>query len=137
MMTTCPGQEQLSGFVLGLLSDAAFEEIAEHVIHCRPCEAVVETLETRPDTLLSVLRQPIATDPVLDESRCREGGRVDPAARDVCRRISVFGHNGRPAGDRSDIQLPPQGPDEIGRLAHYRVLKVLGEGGKGIVFLAE
>jgi serine/threonine protein kinase len=32
---------------------------------------------------------------------------------------------------------PPLGPDEIGRLAHYRVLKVLGEGGMGVVFLAE
>ena len=32
---------------------------------------------------------------------------------------------------------PPAGPDEIGRLAHYRVLKVLGQGGMGIVLLAE
>src|SRR5262245_51664069 len=32
---------------------------------------------------------------------------------------------------------PAVGPDEIGRLAHYRVLKVLGQGGMGIVFLAE
>ena len=28
-------------------------------------------------------------------------------------------------------------PDELGRLAHYRVLKVLGQGGMGVVFLAE
>src|SRR5438874_1386322 len=32
---------------------------------------------------------------------------------------------------------PPQGPDEIGRLAQYRVLKPLGQGGMGIVFQAE
>src|SRR4029077_14741839 len=30
-----------------------------------------------------------------------------------------------------------EGPDEIGRLASYRVLKILGHGGMGIVFLAE
>jgi formylglycine-generating enzyme required for sulfatase activity/serine/threonine protein kinase len=32
---------------------------------------------------------------------------------------------------------PAQSADELGRLAHYRVLKVLGRGGMGIVFMAE
>src|SRR5262249_51624080 len=32
---------------------------------------------------------------------------------------------------------PPQEPDEIGRLGSYRVLKKLGAGGMGMVFLAE
>ncbi|HTU16630.1 MAG TPA: serine/threonine-protein kinase [Gemmataceae bacterium] len=32
---------------------------------------------------------------------------------------------------------PPQAADEMGRLAGYRVLKVLGSGGMGVVFLAE
>jgi serine/threonine protein kinase len=36
-----------------------------------------------------------------------------------------------------DILAPPEGPDEIGRLGPYRVLKVLGTGGMGVVFLAE
>jgi ABC-type branched-subunit amino acid transport system substrate-binding protein len=32
---------------------------------------------------------------------------------------------------------PPQKQDELGRLGHYRVLKLLGGGGMGMVFLAE
>ncbi len=32
---------------------------------------------------------------------------------------------------------PAQQPDEIGRLAHYRILKKLGAGGMGMVFLGE
>src|SRR5206468_1500208 len=36
-----------------------------------------------------------------------------------------------------DFLAPPQSPGELGRLEHYRVLKVLGQGGMGIVFMAE
>jgi hypothetical protein len=38
--------------------------------------------------------------------------------------------------DLDRFLLPPDNPDELGRLAHYRVLKRVGEGGMGIVFLA-
>jgi formylglycine-generating enzyme required for sulfatase activity len=32
---------------------------------------------------------------------------------------------------------PPQRPDELGRLGQYRVLRLLGQGGMGMVFMAE
>ena len=45
------------------------------------------------------------------------------------------------AGDSAPPSLaflsPPLEPDEVGRLAHYRVRKVLGQGGMGVVLLAE
>jgi hypothetical protein len=44
---------------------------------------------------------------------------------------------GADAGKKYDFLAPPQGPDEIGRLASYRVLRVLGAGGMGVVFHAE
>jgi serine/threonine protein kinase len=46
---------------------------------------------------------------------------------------------GTSAGDREqyDFLAPPQSPDELGRLGPYRVLKVLGAGGMGVVFQAE
>ena len=35
------------------------------------------------------------------------------------------------------VLAPPESPDELGRLAGYRVLRILGMGGMGIVLLAE
>lgn len=39
--------------------------------------------------------------------------------------------------DLSNVLGPPQGEGELGRLAQYRVLKILGQGGMGMVLLAE
>jgi hypothetical protein len=39
--------------------------------------------------------------------------------------------------DLTSFLAPPQSPDEIGRLGEYRILKVLGAGGMGVVFKAE
>jgi len=39
--------------------------------------------------------------------------------------------------DSLDFLSPPQAAGEIGRLGSYRILKVLGKGGMGVVFLAE
>ena len=39
--------------------------------------------------------------------------------------------------DTLDFLAKAEGPDELGRLAHYRVLKELGRGGMGCVLLAE
>jgi urea transport system substrate-binding protein len=37
----------------------------------------------------------------------------------------------------ADFLFPALEPDELGRLAHYRVVKLLGRGGMGVVFQAE
>ena len=52
----------------------------------------------------------------------------------------TFGQNGVVAPGVDHVQqvlAPPHGPGELGWLAHFRVLKLLGQGGMGMVFHAE
>jgi serine/threonine protein kinase len=44
---------------------------------------------------------------------------------------------GAAAAPRLDFLRPPAEKDELGRLGHYRVLRLLGSGGMGMVFQAE
>jgi serine/threonine protein kinase/Leucine-rich repeat (LRR) protein len=140
MMTTCPGREQLSGYVLGLLPEGAFEEIAEHVEQCPSCEATVLTLEGAPDTVISALRGPVPADPVFAERACQRAvEQIQALVVDSV--VEARGVLETPMPPDSDVRLafltPAKSADEMGRLGSYRVLRKLGAGGMGIVFLAE
>jgi anti-sigma factor RsiW len=71
-LAACPSQEQLSGYVLGLLDESRCEAIAEHVEVCVACEATVQRLEDRPDTVVGQLRTLAPPDPYAAESACAQ-----------------------------------------------------------------
>jgi serine/threonine protein kinase/Tol biopolymer transport system component len=143
MVITCPDREQLSGYVRGLLPEAGFEEIAEHVEQCPACESVVASLERTPDSVIEVLRQPAADDPVLAESACQQAVEQILALANESAIVaeSTTSGVGTPVLAAAKVCLdflsPAQQPDELGRLGTYRILKQLGGGGMGMVFLAE
>src|SRR5829696_6692073 len=70
--------------------------------------------------------------------RCRtvafSGGATVGGSPDLDTGIGVASD---PPSDSLHFLSPGVEPDEVGRLAHYRVLKVLGQDGMGIVLLAE
>lgn len=60
---------------------------------------------------------------------------VNPAATHVTTASGQFVE--APAKELYDFLAPPQAPDSLGRLGPYRVLRILGHGGMGVVFEAE
>jgi serine/threonine protein kinase len=127
------------GYVVGLLPKEASQAVAEHVEECPSCEALVRTLKSRPDTSISMPRQPDPVEPVQAETGGQEAvERIVPLSYGSWPTLSNADTPMPPAcTDPFDFLLPPQQPNEIGRLGHYRILRKLGAGGMGIVFLAE
>jgi Leucine-rich repeat (LRR) protein len=125
-VNACPEQNAYQCLIHGELPPSDVERLSEHLAGCSSCAAAVQTL-LGDDTLLSAIRGAPVDAPTGEEV---------PA--DLTRRLLALAARG-PAStaEFTPLLAPPQGPDEIGRLAHYRVLKVLGEGGMGVVFLAE
>ncbi len=149
-VVVCPDQSVLQQFLLGQLSTEDVERLAGHVETCGSCVTVLNTLRAN-DTLVesmkasSVVERP---DSRVSELIARLSGKCRPSP-DATSDLSSVNSLKPPLDDASagqrteigeetyDFLAPPQAPDEIGRLGPYRVLKVLGAGGMGVVFQAE
>jgi formylglycine-generating enzyme required for sulfatase activity/serine/threonine protein kinase len=130
--------------LLGELSDQDAAPLEEHLLTCQTCVARTRSLRSA-DTLLVALQ--------------REGGQSFSAAQSsaidqLVRRFSDRSHlathsslldSTQDFGPKSSAEYedltsllePAAAPDELGRLGGFRVLKLLGQGGMGAVFLAE
>jgi hypothetical protein len=141
--TPCPSADDLEAFVLGRLAEPQAERLMEHLHHCPHC---VESLhELRPaDTLVDAMRAQAGWSAPPEEPPVR--GLIDrlirlPGPAPTLESLSITGEQTvtppDAAADLTGCLTPPQAPDEIGRLGGYRILKVLGAGGMGVVFEAE
>jgi N-acetylneuraminic acid mutarotase len=127
--SSCPTRQELERLLSGLSTILDIDRLAQHVECCDQCGQTIDAIPVGPP-LANILRAgqtplpPEATVQVLIERLkvlCASATHATPA----------------PTGERYDFLAPPQGPDELGRLGPYRVLRVLGTGGMGVVFAAE
>jgi serine/threonine protein kinase len=110
---TCPDAHDLRRFACGQTAGPDAERITRHVQHCARCRGILSCPQT--ETLAAPSDSP-------------PPGEEEPTAG--CPLPGI-------AGPPLDFLAPPQAPDEIGWLGGYRIRKVLGQGGMGLVFLAE
>jgi Leucine-rich repeat (LRR) protein len=140
---SCPAVHQWQRLLLGDVSDQEAEQLEQHLARCARCSQSLHGLRAH-DTLVEAIRA---------------GGRSEarPRGELVARLIERLKQLGpvEVSGDTQalnsltplspadatqetyDFLRPPEGPGELGRLGPYRVLKVLGAGGMGVVFHAE
>jgi tRNA A-37 threonylcarbamoyl transferase component Bud32 len=145
----CPDLNALQRLLLGKTAPVETETLEVHVLACPRCAQTMQGIDAE-DMLVAAMR----------EARTEPGGLASPAAealmpwlkrlrpkdaKDATQTLPPLAADATaPPPPPMATVLPtydflaaPQQPDELGRLARYRVLQSIGVGGMGMVFLAE
>lgn len=140
-LVSCPDPRELRAFVEGRSTPDDVERLASHLEKCTLCSDSLEQLLAA-DSMLHLSPghswpTEAKTNSVVNALIEKLCSAATSAAVDASDTPSAAAEREAAPLEFSEILAPAQAPDELGRLANYRALKVLGQGGMGIVFLAE
>src|SRR5262245_22772956 len=133
----------LEDFLCGRLADADAELVAARLASDPRWQALAENLQST-DPLIEAVRSVADPTPLEDVPPCELMARLEglslasPATlTSGAGLVTPYSAGLSAPPSRLSFLRPPQALDELGRLAGFRILEVLGKGGMGLIFRAE
>jgi serine/threonine protein kinase len=128
-LSACPSPEEVQQLLSGRVPLEDMEPWLQHLEHCTNCVGLVRELPAT-DTINELLKGlDTVTDPEAD------------VVASLIARLTARGPRAATTAACAAVAhaflAPPQSADELGRLGEYRVLRLLGTGGMGVVYVAE
>jgi serine/threonine-protein kinase len=131
---SCPDLHRLQEMLAGSLPEHEQSSLTSHLDTCATCRQTLEDLATDGESwsdMMSRLKNKSATmEPALEQAieqiKLASGGEVSGEDKD---KAPLTAHD----SPSLDFLSPPEKPGQIGRLAHYEISEVIGQGGMGIV----
>ena len=120
--TTHPSAVELAGYSLGKLDEAATIAVAAHLETCPDCRQAAA--QVPPDTFVGIIQTARAALPAVTPAPAMMPSRLGASP-------SLLS-GARPQAE-AELELPPELADH----PRLRILRVLGRGGMGVVYLAE
>lgn len=153
-VSACPDRAVLERFLLGQSSSADAEALEAHLERCDTCVDALNTLQARDSVIDAIRCRNDITGQAASVAVERLAERIKqlrPASpsheRTAASQPATLsrwtpgatqgtGTIGDDTAEMYDFLAPAVDPNELGCLGHYRVRKVLGAGGMGVVFQA-
>jgi eukaryotic-like serine/threonine-protein kinase len=145
VLAKCPKPQDWQRFLLGEVAAPAAAALEEHIQTCRPCSELLSRLPAEDAMVRAMRAQTKVPGLPQDELACLD--RLMKRMQEVPLSAAADTTTGENTlGPKPDDSLsrelcsflaPAQGTGELGWLGSFRVLKILGQGGMGVVFAAE
>lgn len=130
----CPPVDWYVLWQRGQLPEERIPFLTQHLDSCAACLEALESL-VAVDPVNRSLRRQLPT--FSAEEMASVESCVQWMAGQAATPLPVEATQEIPRNECYDFLGPPKAADELGRLGSYRILRLLGRGGMGLVFLAE
>lgn len=146
--SACPDRDQLNRLIEGSLPDVELERLTDHIETCATCQATLETVATGEFPISSWISSIDQVNPPTQSAYWQAVSNLkhDPSSSDETDQqqqvdhstTQVFSSTSGSQASQVDLSFlaPSDDPAYIGKLHHFQIARVIGQGGMGIVLEA-